>query len=183
MVSSNVCWSFSSSLQDSISGRKTERRLDVLVIILFEIRKDVAFSRFIKINKGKSTHRINEVNKRHKRAEKMLEKNIRYPCQIKVGMHLLKTWTQCIQLNKMKKIARAANSFVQTVRLAYTPIHVYMHAWIHLPVCKHAFGTNESNQSNYCTSTIDEQFHYFATVLNSSPTSYKKSNEKNFTKY
>ena len=56
---------------------KHNRRLDTLMTILFKIAKDYAFTRFIKLNKGKSTHRITEIHKRHRAAEGMMKKGIK----------------------------------------------------------------------------------------------------------
>ena len=50
---------------------KQNRRIDHLMNKLLIIAKDAAFGRFIKLNKGKSTHRITEINRRHKTAEIM----------------------------------------------------------------------------------------------------------------
>ena len=50
---------------------KQNRRVDYLLTTLLKVARDKAFERFRKLEKGKRTHRIFEINKRHKAAEKM----------------------------------------------------------------------------------------------------------------
>jgi len=52
--------------------KKQNRRIDFLLHVLLKISRDKVFERFIKAQKGKSSYRICEINKRHKNAEKML---------------------------------------------------------------------------------------------------------------
>lgn len=52
---------------------KQNRRVDRLLNTLLTIAKDKAYERLIKIEKGKSTHRVCELNKRHKTAEALLQ--------------------------------------------------------------------------------------------------------------
>lgn len=54
---------------------KQNRRVDYLLTILLKVARDKAFQRFQNLEKGKSTHRVCEVNKRHKAAEKILKNN------------------------------------------------------------------------------------------------------------
>ena len=53
---------------------KQNRRVDHLLHKLFTIAKDAAFNRFIKLNIGKNTHRITEINRRHITAQKIMDK-------------------------------------------------------------------------------------------------------------
>ena len=48
-----------------------------MVYILLKIARDKAFNRFEKLNKGKSTHRVSEINKRHAAADTIITKGIR----------------------------------------------------------------------------------------------------------
>ena len=48
---------------------KNNRRIDFLLTTLMKIARDKAFERILKLEKGKSTHRICEINKRHSAAE------------------------------------------------------------------------------------------------------------------
>lgn len=53
--------------------QKQNRRVDALLNVLLKLARDKTFERLIKTEKGKFTHKILEVNKRHKSAEKMSE--------------------------------------------------------------------------------------------------------------
>ena len=55
---------------------KQNRRLDFLLTTLLKIARDKAFERFRKLETGKATHRICEINKRHKSAEGMTNHQI-----------------------------------------------------------------------------------------------------------
>ncbi len=50
---------------------KKNRRIDSLITVLLKIARDKAFERFRKVEMGKSTHRVCEIRKRHKKAEEM----------------------------------------------------------------------------------------------------------------
>ena len=52
-------------------NHKQNRRIDFLLTTLMKIARDKAFERFNKEEKGKSTHRVCEINKRHKSAEEL----------------------------------------------------------------------------------------------------------------
>ena len=51
--------------------KKQNRRIDYLLHLLLKVSRDKVFERFFKTQKGKSSHRLCEINKRHKTAEKM----------------------------------------------------------------------------------------------------------------
>ena len=53
--------------------QKQNRRVDALLNVLLKLARDKTFERLIKTEKGKLTHRIADINKRHKSAEKMDE--------------------------------------------------------------------------------------------------------------
>ena len=52
---------------------KQNRRLDHLINVLCKIARDKAFAHFLKMNKGKLSHRIAEINRRHQLAKAMLD--------------------------------------------------------------------------------------------------------------
>ena len=52
-------------------NHKQNRRIDSLLTTLIKIARDKAFERLIKEEKGKNTHRVCEINKRHKSAEEL----------------------------------------------------------------------------------------------------------------
>lgn len=51
---------------------KQNRRLDHLIHIVLKVARDKGFERLQKIHKGKASHRVSEINRRHKKAEDML---------------------------------------------------------------------------------------------------------------
>ena len=51
--------------------KKQNRRIDYLLHFLLKVSRDKVFERFSKTQKGKSSHRSCEINKRHKTAKKM----------------------------------------------------------------------------------------------------------------
>ena len=51
---------------------KVNKRLDYLISILLKVAKNKAFEHFQKIHKGKTTHRIAAINKRHRLANDMI---------------------------------------------------------------------------------------------------------------
>ena len=61
--------SFHNILKNVYLDNKQNRRVDHLVSILLKIARDKAFERFQKLHKGKPTHRVTEINKRHRTAE------------------------------------------------------------------------------------------------------------------
>ena len=50
---------------------KQNRRVDFLLATLMKIARDKTFEHLLKQEKGKHTHRVCEINKRHKGAEQM----------------------------------------------------------------------------------------------------------------
>jgi hypothetical protein len=57
---------FHRSLKVCYMEKKNNRRIDRLIHILLKIGRDKVFERIIKTQKGKTTYRLSEINKRHK---------------------------------------------------------------------------------------------------------------------
>lgn len=55
---------------------KHNRRIDHLLSVLLRIARDKVFDRAIELEKGKATHPLCEINKRHHIATELLEKQI-----------------------------------------------------------------------------------------------------------
>jgi len=62
---------FTSVLKVVYLQHKQNRRVDFLLATLMKIARDKTFERLLKQEKGKHTHRVCEINKRHKAAEQM----------------------------------------------------------------------------------------------------------------
>ena len=58
--------SFHKVLKTIYLHHKQNRRVDALLVTLIKVTRDKAFERFRKLEMGKSSHRICEVNRRHK---------------------------------------------------------------------------------------------------------------------
>ena len=56
---------------------KQNRRLDHLIHIMFKISRDKSFEQIQKTHKGKITHRVREMNKRHAQAQEMIKDDIK----------------------------------------------------------------------------------------------------------
>ena len=100
------------------------------------ISKDKAFERLIKTEKGKSSHRLCEINKRHKRAELM---------QVVIQTKSTNTWEVPSQTEDITYIVCRIND-VCTCKLSCRScgacVHMYtcscMDAILHATVCKHS---------------------------------------------
>ena len=157
---------------------KQNRRLDHLIVTLMKIARDKTFERLCKVEKGKNSHRISQINKRHKAAMQMkssysqLEDNTGWKIaseQLKgVNYTVLKEDQQC---NCKMKCA--------SCRVC---IHMYscmcMDVTIHTTVCKHihfikmALLQQESPQHSQPTEhqDMEKEPNYFSQVLSSSST-------------
>ena len=68
--------SFHRTLKIVYLEQKSNRRIDFFLHTLLKIAKDKIFERLTKLEKGKYTHRISEINKRHKSAVKLLPSSV-----------------------------------------------------------------------------------------------------------
>ena len=55
---------------------KHNRRVDHLLSVLLRIARDKLFDRLVKLEKGKSTHRTGEINRRHRSAIEMIDTSV-----------------------------------------------------------------------------------------------------------
>lgn len=115
-------------------SHKQNRRVDSLLSILLRIARDKVYERLIKLEKGKSSYRVSEINKRHESAE---------------GIHCIpqnqaeNMWT--VQSEKMTySIQINTNKCTCKMRCAFCSacVHMYtcscMDCAIHFTVCKHS---------------------------------------------
>ena len=58
--------SFHKVLKTIYLDHKQNRRVDALLVTLIKVTRDKAFEHFRKLEMGKNSHRICEVNRRHK---------------------------------------------------------------------------------------------------------------------
>ena len=116
--------------------QKQNRRIDTLIHQLLRIVKHITFDQLIKLEKGKRTFRLCEINKRHKAAEK-IKNNIQF---------IKETWTLTSQQNTtvQYEIQKLTNNC--SCNLSCTTcgacIHMYsctcMDSTLHATVCKYS---------------------------------------------
>ena len=68
--------SFHRKLKVCYLQKKQNRRIDALLNVLMRIARDLVFESIIKQEKGKQTHAIHEIKKRHESAEEMAVKGM-----------------------------------------------------------------------------------------------------------
>ena len=115
---------------------KQNRRVDYLLYILLKISKDKAFEQLCKLEKGKATHCICDINKRHKTAltssssaiitENLQENSYRVTSQTRPGF----TYNITVDLSECK--CKLKCRFAMHVHTC-THAHAYMHVLI--PQC------------------------------------------------
>ena len=151
--------------------QKQNRRIDFLLASLLKIARDKVFERLTKLEKGKYSHRVAEINKRHKSAVHMLllqvpvtqeETGWRVPSQkdgsIEYIVRLVSTTCDC-------KL---------TCTNCHACVHTYtctcMDATLHATVCKHVHlvrlsmtSTIEDHASS--TSGTCSNVEYFSSLL------------------
>ena len=154
---------------------KQNRRLDHLLVTLIKIARDKTFERLHKIEKGKNSHRISEINKRHKSATEMKT----YCCSElndntgwKVGSK-----KQDIQLYAVLKEVEDCDCKTRCSTCGVC-IHMYsctcMDATIHTTVCKHIHYVQiavlgcKSLNTQQIAPMHKEEVDYFSHVLSSS---------------
>ena len=119
---------------------KQNRRVDHLLTVLLRFARDKAFERIQKLEKGKSSHRIKEINKRHGSAEEMMSSGI-LPIQCSEN-----SWKVASQKTKEKNYVVTKVKEECACLLRCSSCHVCVHmfscscadAHLHNTVCKHS---------------------------------------------
>jgi hypothetical protein len=113
---------------------KQNRRLDRLLNVLLKIARDKAFGQFQKLHKGKNTHRIAEIRKRHQRANEMVTGGC-IPVQLSEQSWKVKHYIVGIQVQSQYCDCKLRCSTCNAC------IHMYscscVDSAIHTTVCKH----------------------------------------------
>ena len=119
---------------------KQNRRVDHLLTVLLRFARDKAFERIQKLEKGKSSHRIKEINKRHGSAEEMMSSGI---LPIKCSEN---SWKVASQKTKEKSyiVTKVKDECACLLRCSSCHVCVHMFscscadAHLHSTVCKHS---------------------------------------------
>ncbi len=151
---------------------KQNRRMDYLLTTLLKLARDKAFERFVKLEKGKTSHRICEINKRHKSAIqwsiKIDDDEWKVPSQNSSGIEYTVTRVKI----KCDCFLRCSN--------CDACIHMYtcncVDATIHSTLCKHTHlvclpSTSTSTSTltvNGSTSDHKQVKNYFSKILQQS---------------
>ncbi len=163
--------SFHNILKNVYLDNKQNRRVDHLLSILLKIARDKAFGRFQKLNKGKMTHRVSEINKRHRTSELM---------QTTVKSLQDSVWTiesqerKGITIYTVQYVADCSSCKMRCSSCSAC-VHMYtctcLDSITHTTVCKHihhvhsrkpvAAGNNTSNPDDHNVMTDQ----YFKTIL------------------
>ena len=154
--------------------QKQNRRVDFLLHTLLKIAKDKIFDRVIKLEKGKFTHRVSEINKRHKSAsnighlsKQIVEKNAN-------------TWSVPSETDSslrytVKLVIPICNCQLRCSTCKVC-IHLYsctcMDATLHATVCKHVHlvkmttGTpTETPTNTHLSPNTQTKLDYFSNLL------------------
>ena len=119
---------------------KQNRRVDQLLTVLLRLARDKAFEQIQKLKKGKSSHQIKEINKRHGSAEEMMSSGI-LPIQCSEN-----SWKVASQKTKEKNYIVTKVKQECACLLHCSSCHVCVHmfncscvdAHLHNTVCKHS---------------------------------------------
>ena len=138
---------------------KHNRRIDQLLSTLLHVARDKAYERLIKVEKGKVTHRISEINRRHQRAQEMLS----HGSEVKKVAEC--TWVvQSSQLDDIHTVKKLAEECDCKLICGHCKacVHMYtctcMDSLIHATVCKHshiAHMENVSEEAGLCQSDME----------------------------
>ena len=160
--------SFHRTLKVVYLQHKHNRRIDYLLNILLKIARDKIFEQLTKLEKGKFTHRVSEINKRHKEAVKMKP-------QVKVLDD--NTWNITSARHKgihytIKKVMDICSCKLRCSTCG-TCVHMYtcscIDASLHATVCKHVHAISMLSVkpiANSPNATGIDEIKYFTTILN-----------------
>ena len=143
--------------------KKQNRRIDFLLHLLLKISRDKVFERFIKTQKGKSSHRICEISKRHRNAEKLIPSEI-----LSIGDGI---WTVKSASSQQTYYSVEKKLEVCSCKLRCKDCNVCIHQYsctcmdflIHSTICKHihlVMISCHSHSNNYTDPTsqpLDQQ--------------------------
>ena len=119
--------------------KKQNRRVDKLLHLLLKVARDKIFERFLKTQKGKTTYRQSEINKRHKTASETMET---FSC---VSSTSTGSWTvKCTDSSKSHRVDQLSTE-PPCCRLCCQVCKVCVHSFscdcldyiLHATICKH----------------------------------------------
>ena len=154
-------------------NHKQNRRIDYLLHTLLRISRDKAFERLQKLQKGKYSHRVAEINKRHKAAQNVIEKGI-LPISTEEG------WTITSERDPSLVYCISAVNLNCNCKLACSTCHVCVHMYrctcldfaLHTTVCKHihTIGMNSHQSKQNSLNSLTNDINYFTSVMGGTET-------------
>ncbi len=174
---------------------KQNRRVDKLLHTLLRIARDKAYERLIKMEKGKTTHRVSEIHKRHQMAISLMEKKEYIPPVQEInGDNSTSIWK--VHSTDMKTVYEVVRTKENCdCRLVCKSCNVCVHMYkctciddlIHGTVCKHVhlvrIVQQELNGDECCQSPrhgneISDSNEYFLKILGTEKPTTTQDNKK-----
>ena len=151
--------SFHRKLKVCYLQKKQNRRIDALLNVLMRIARDLVFESIIKQEKGKQTHAIHEIKKRHESAEEMAVKGMEAN-SAEEGVWTVSSESDPNNVYYVKQIKDECSCKLSCVKCGAC-VHMFtcscIDSAIHSTVCKHIHLLQiTSNPQAVSTSTIPE---------------------------
>ena len=146
---------------------KHNRRVDFLLHILLKISRDKVFEQLIKLEKGKYTHRVSEINKRHKSISTLepLSENIQAIDDLSWNVSSARDGS----ITYVVKIVKETCTCNLRCSMCGACVHMYtctcIDSTLHATVCKHAHAIKTMTSNPSIAFTPASQVDYFATIL------------------
>ena len=177
-----ICF-FHRTLKVVYLEHKQNRRIDVLLHVLLKLSCDKVFEQLTKMEKGKYSHRVTEINKRHRESEKMepLKKHIREIND--------KTWSVPSAKDgairyTVELVTEECDCSLRCSTCAAC-VHMYtcscMDSTLHATVCKHVHiikMTSSSTSVKKCSPATSHPNKYFTNLLSDKVQATKR--DKNY---
>ena len=161
--------SFHRSLKVVYLQQKQNRRIDFLLSALLKIARNKVFERLTKLEKGKQTHRISEINKRHMTALQMI------PLQVPITQRDEKEWIITSQRGRDVHYCVQLHTDTCTCKLVCKNCNVCVHmftctctdATLHATICKHIHLLNITNKTTNVShlQSNSNTIQYFSDIL------------------
>ena len=159
--------SFHRTLKVVYLQHKHNRRVDFLLHILLKISRDKVFEQLIKLEKGKYTHRVSEINKHHKSISTLepLSENIQAIDDLSWNVSSARDGS----ITYVVKIVKETCTCNLRCSMCGACVHMYtctcIDSTLHATVCKHAHAIKTMTSNPSIAFTPASQVDYFATIL------------------
>lgn len=149
--------SFHRLLKVSYLEGKHNRRIDHLLHVLLHIARDKMFERVIKVEKGKCTHRIGEINRRHRTAVDLVENGVSVTKQNK-DLWVISSSTRDMVQYMVSRLQKECHCKVRCGSCAVC-VHMYtcscVDSAVHSTACKHMHVVHMQEEADLSPSSGD----------------------------